>query len=128
MLRHPWLAELVITGTTIRPRAAGLLEYVLAALKDHPASVAAKLTAFAVMTAPTAAYVQNEIGTSASAPQRQAAYLQHVAVGGPHPDLAEVLSELRHQTSDPIDQFTMVVGASGWCSTTPLATLSNSGS
>jgi hypothetical protein len=41
-------------------------------LKDHPASVAAKLTAFAVMTALTAAYVQNEIGISASALQRQA--------------------------------------------------------
>jgi hypothetical protein len=71
MLRHPWLAELVITGATIGPRAAGLLEYVLAVLKDHPASAAAKLTAFAVMTALIAAYVQNEIGISASAPQRQ---------------------------------------------------------
>lgn len=110
MLRHPWLAELVITGATIGPRAAGLLEYVLAVLKDHPASAAAKVTAFAVMTALTAAYVQNEIGTSASAPQRQAAYLQHVADRGAHPHLAEALSEIRHQTSDPADQFTMVVG------------------
>jgi hypothetical protein len=48
------------------------------------------------MTALTAAYVQNEIGTSASALQRQAAYLQHVADGGEHPHLAEALPELRH--------------------------------
>ena len=110
MLRHPWLPELVIAGATTGPRAADLLEYVLTVLKDHPASAATKLTAFAVLNAVTAAFAQNEISAGASAPQRQAAYLQHVADAGAHAHLAEALPALRHQTGDPADQFTMVVG------------------
>jgi AcrR family transcriptional regulator len=109
MLRHPWVPELVITGSTVGPRAAGVLEYVLTVLDNHPASPAAKLTAFAIMNTVTAAYVQHETSASAPASQRQAAYLKHVAGAGTHPHLAETLSALRDESVDPADPFTIVI-------------------
>jgi hypothetical protein len=55
MRRHPWLPSLLITRSVLGPN--GL---VLPALAPHPASLAAKLEAFAILNATTALFVQNE--------------------------------------------------------------------
>jgi AcrR family transcriptional regulator len=110
MLRRTWVPDLIITGAAIGPHSVELLEYVLTVLKGHPAGAAAKLTAFAIMNAVTAAYVQHEISAGEPARQRQAAYLQHVATAGAHPHLAEALSALRHETGDQADQFGTMIG------------------
>ena len=62
MRRHPWLPSLLITRSVLGPNGLVLLEHVLAALAPHPASLAAKLEAFAVLDATTALFVQNELG------------------------------------------------------------------
>jgi AcrR family transcriptional regulator len=91
MLRHPWLPALVITRATLGPHGADLLEHVLNVLKDRPADLATKLEAFGTLMAVTATFVQNETATDPAARERQAAYLQHVAAGGRHPQLAALL-------------------------------------
>jgi hypothetical protein len=60
MRRHPWLPSLLITRSVLGPNGLVLLERVLAALAPHPASLAAKLEAFAILNATTALFVQNE--------------------------------------------------------------------
>ena len=57
------------------PNGLVLLEHVLEALAPHPASVAAKLEAFAILNATTALFVQNELGGGSARQQRNAAYL-----------------------------------------------------
>jgi len=92
MLRHPWLPALVITRATLGPHGADLVEHVLNVLKDHPAGPATKLEAFGTLMAVTATFVQNETATDPAARERQAAYLQHVAADGRHPQLAALLA------------------------------------
>jgi AcrR family transcriptional regulator len=92
MLRHQWLPALVIGRATLGPHGADLVEHVLSVLTNHPAGLAAKLEAFGALMAVTATYVQNETATSQAAQHRQAAYLQHVATDGRHPQLAALLA------------------------------------
>ena len=60
MRRHPWLPSLLITRSVLGPNGLVLLEHVLEALAPHPAGLAAKLEAFAILNAATALFVQNE--------------------------------------------------------------------
>jgi AcrR family transcriptional regulator len=92
MLRHQWLPALVVTRATLGPHGADLVEHVLSVLRDHPADLAAKLEAFGALIAVTATFVQNETATDQAAQQRQAAYLQHIATDGHHPQLAALLA------------------------------------
>jgi len=69
-----------------------LLEHVLKALAPHPASLAAKLEAFAILNTTTALFVQNELGGGSARQQRNAAYLNHALATGRYPQLAELLA------------------------------------
>lgn len=91
MRRHPWLAALVITRPVLGPNGLDLLERVLGLLAPCPASLAAKLDAFAMLTAVTALFAQNETGSGPGA-GRNAAYLAHALQAGQHPRLAELLA------------------------------------
>jgi AcrR family transcriptional regulator len=91
MRRHPWLATLVITRPVLGPNGLDLLEQVLRLLASCPASLAAKLDAFAMLNAVTALFVQNEPSGGPGA-RRNAAYLAHAIQAGQHPRLAELLA------------------------------------
>ncbi|MBV9381069.1 MAG: TetR/AcrR family transcriptional regulator [Streptosporangiaceae bacterium] len=91
--RHPWLPGLVIARPVIGPNGIALLEHVLAVLERHPADVATKLEAFAMLNGVTAAFVQYELGGGAALQERNVAYLQHAVSSGEHPRLAELLSQ-----------------------------------
>src|SRR5262245_9567963 len=91
MRRHPWLATLVITRPVLGPNGLDLLERVLGLLAPCPASLTAKLDAFAMLTAVTALFVQNESGAGPGT-RRNAAYLAHALQAGQNPRLAELLA------------------------------------
>lgn len=92
MRRHPWLPSLVSTRSVLGPNGLVLLEHVLEALAPHPADNAAKLEAFAVLSAVTALFVENEHADGSARQQRNAAYLHHALTGGHHPRLARLLT------------------------------------
>ena len=75
-----------------------LLEHVLQALAPHPASLAAKLEAFAILSTTTALFVQNELGGGSARQQRNAAYLNHALATGRYPQLADLLAPRRWHT------------------------------
>ena len=91
MRRHPWLATLVISRPVLGPNGLDLLERVLGLLASCPASLAAKVDAFAMLTAVTALFVQNESGGGPGT-GRNAAYLAHALRAGQHPRLAALLA------------------------------------
>ena len=91
MRRHPWLATLVIGRPVLGPNGLDLLERVLGLLTSCPASLAAKVDAFAMLTAVTALFVQNESGGGPGT-GRNAAYLAHALRAGQHPRLAALLA------------------------------------
>jgi AcrR family transcriptional regulator len=92
MRRHAWLPSLVITRSVLGPSGLVLLEHVLAALAPHPASTAAKLEAFAMLSTVTALFTHYELTGGSERQQRNAAYLQHALATGQHPRLAELLA------------------------------------
>jgi hypothetical protein len=69
-----------------------LLEHVLEAFAAHPAGLAAKLQAFAILNTTTALFVQNELGGGSARQQRNAASLNHALATGRHSQLAELLA------------------------------------
>ena len=85
MRRHPWLPSLLITRSVLGPHGLVLLEHVLIALAPHPASLAAKLEAFAILNTTTALFVQNELSGGSARQQRNAAYLNHALATGRYP-------------------------------------------
>jgi AcrR family transcriptional regulator len=91
MRRHPWLPALVITRPALGPHGIALLEHVLSVLAGHPAPLAAKLEAFAMLNTITAVFVQHELAGGSAAQQRNQAYLQQVLAAGDHPRLAQLL-------------------------------------
>jgi AcrR family transcriptional regulator len=91
MRRHSWLATLVITRPVLGPNGLALLERVLGLLAPCPASLAAKLDAFAMLSAVTALFAQNEWGGGPGT-GRNAAYLAHALQAGQYPRLAELLA------------------------------------
>ena len=112
MRRHPWVAPLVTTRAVLGPNGLILLEHVLEALAPHPASIAAKLEALALLNAATALFVQNELAGGPARQQRNAAYLHHALVSGRHPRLAELLTQapsgqtsLPGAVADPVDRY-----------------------
>jgi len=109
MLRHPWLPVLVISRATLGPRGADLLEQVLRLLDGHPADSIAKVEAFAMLMAVTAAYVQHEISAGQAVQQRQAAYLERVATDGTHPHIAALLAAAVPSGARDQDRFGLVL-------------------
>jgi AcrR family transcriptional regulator len=89
--RHRWLAGLAMTRPVIGPNGIGLIEHFLTVLQGHPASIAAKMEAFAMLNGITAAFAlqeQAEPGLQA----RNLAYLGHALASGSRPRLATLLS------------------------------------
>jgi AcrR family transcriptional regulator len=91
MRRHPWLPALLLARPVVGPNGLVLLEYVLEILANHPASPAAKLEAFAMFSAVTALFVQNELTGGAARQQRNAAYLSDALATGQYRRLTELL-------------------------------------
>jgi AcrR family transcriptional regulator len=92
MRRHPWLPPLVTTRSVLGPSGLVLIEHGLEVLAPHPASIAAKLEALALLTATAALFVQNELAGGPARQQRNAAYLQYVLASGCYPRLAALLT------------------------------------
>jgi AcrR family transcriptional regulator len=102
--RHPWLAGLIITRPVIGPNGVTLLEYVLTVLAPHPADIAAKLEAFAMLNGLTALFVEHELAGGSALQERNAAYLHHAAISGERPQLAQLLSQAP-VTAGPADRY-----------------------
>lgn len=92
MRRHRWLPSLLITRSVLGPNGLILLEHVLEVLAGHPATVGAKLEAFAVFSAVTALFVHNELTGGSARQQRNAAYLHYALAAEQRPRLAELLA------------------------------------
>ena len=108
MRRHPWLPSLLITRSVLGPNGLVLLEHALAALAPHPAGIAAKLEAFAMLNTVTALFTHNELTGGSDRQQRNAAYLRHALAGGRHPRLAELLAPATAAPGpapDPADRY-----------------------
>lgn len=105
MRRHPWLAGLIATRPVLGPNGVALLEHVLGLLDGHPAPLAAKLEAFAMLSGVTAAFVQLELASGPRAQERNATYLAHVLAAGQHPRLAALLASAPPAAGDPGDRF-----------------------
>jgi AcrR family transcriptional regulator len=105
MRRHPWLAPLVITRPVLGPNGLALLEHVLVLLARHPASLAAKLEAFAMLNTITALFVQSELAGGSAAQQRNAAFLSYAIATGNHPRLAGLLSAGPPTPAGPADPY-----------------------
>jgi AcrR family transcriptional regulator len=107
--RHPWLPGLIVTRPpSIGPNGVALLEHVLAALEPHPANIAAKMEAFAVLNGLTASFAANELAGGSAAQQRIVSYLAHVVASGERPRLARLLSEppvADAAVPDPADRY-----------------------
>jgi AcrR family transcriptional regulator len=103
--RHPWQASLVITRPTLGPNGLVLLEHALEALAPHPAGIAAKLEAFAMLNTITAMFVQFELAGGSQAQQRNAAYLQHAVSSGAYPRLAGLLAQASSDAPAPADRY-----------------------
>jgi AcrR family transcriptional regulator len=93
MRRHPWLPGLVLTRPVIGPNGLSLLQHYLALLEHHPADIAAKLEAFAMLSGMTATFVLHEQAGGAELAERNLAYVQHALTSGEHPALARLLSQ-----------------------------------
>jgi len=111
MRRHPWLPGLILTRPVIGPNGLAVLEHYLALLERHPADVATKLEAFAVLNGMTATFILHEQAGGAEFAERNAAYLRHALTSGEHPALARLLSQgpppqgEHVQPVDPADRF-----------------------
>jgi AcrR family transcriptional regulator len=91
--RHPWLAALSLTRPVIGPNGVAVIERFLEILAGHPASVTAKLEAFAVLNALTATSVRYEQAGGPALQERGIAYLTHAITSGDRPRLAALISQ-----------------------------------
>ena len=91
--RHPWLVTVVTTRPVLGPHGLAVLEHVLEVLAPHPADMAAKLEAFAMLNSVTTQFAQSELADGSAAQQRNAAYLHYATTTGGHARLAELLAQ-----------------------------------
>jgi AcrR family transcriptional regulator len=89
--RHRWLAGLAMTRPVIGPNGIALMEHFLTLLHGHPASIAAKMEAFGMLTGITAAFALQE-QADPGLQARNLAYLGHALTSGGHPRLTALLS------------------------------------
>ena len=82
-----------------------LIEHVLEVLRPHPAGVATKLEAFAMVNGITAAFALQE-QSSPDFQERSAACLQHAIASGGHPRLAELIAQAGPAAGEqPADRY-----------------------
>ncbi|HEY2508020.1 MAG TPA: TetR/AcrR family transcriptional regulator [Streptosporangiaceae bacterium] len=108
--RHPWLAFLLLTRPALGPNGLALLEHFLETLASHPASAAAKIEAFAIFSATSALFMQNELSGGAGRQHRNAAYLRQALATGSHRRLGELLeagapADPSQHVRDPADRY-----------------------
>jgi AcrR family transcriptional regulator len=101
--RHPWLPGLVMTRPVIGPNGIALLEHVLTVLENHPASLQAKMEAFAMLNGLTATSVLYELAGGSDLQARNVAYLQYAIASGEHLRLAALLSQQPGPPTEPTD-------------------------
>jgi AcrR family transcriptional regulator len=109
MRRHPWLAGLVMTRPVIGPNGVALLEHVLAVLAGHPADIAVKLEAFAMLNGIAATFVEYELAGGSALQARNVAYLRYAAASGLHPRLAQLLARAAPAPAEPADRYASVL-------------------
>jgi AcrR family transcriptional regulator len=103
--RHRWLAGLTLTHPVIGPNGLDLIEHVLDILHKHPAGLAAKLEAFAMLNGITAAFALQEQADQ-DLQVRTTAYLQHAIASGEHPRLAELIAQAAPTAvQEPADRY-----------------------
>jgi AcrR family transcriptional regulator len=115
MLRHPWLAPLLLTRPSMGPNSLLYLERALWALQAVDMSGPAKLQTVAMLTAITSSFAQNElasasasgVGSDGSLPARTQ-YISEVAGSGNYPLLAAALTG-QHEPERPEETFTSVI-------------------
>jgi AcrR family transcriptional regulator len=101
--RHPWLPGLVMTRPVIGPNGIALLEHVLTVLAGHPASLQAKMEAFAMLNGLTATSVLYELAGGSDLQARNVAYLQYAIASGEHPRLAALFPQQPGSPTEPTD-------------------------
>jgi AcrR family transcriptional regulator len=99
--RHPWLAGLTLTRPVIGPGNIAVMEHFLAVLAGHPASLTAKLEAFALLNGLTATSVLYEQAGGPALQQRNVSYLGHAIASGEHPRLAELVAAAGASAAPP---------------------------
>ena len=87
-----------------------LFQHVLVVLEQHPAALSAKLEAFAMLMAVTAALVQAELAEGSDAQERNAAYLQYAVASGEYPHLTQLLQAGSPAPVDPAARYAQIVG------------------
>ena len=110
--RHPWLPGLVLTRPVIGPNGLTVLEHVLSVLESHPASMTAKMEAFAMLNSVAAGSVQYELSGGSELQERNIAYIRHALTSGAHPRLARLLSQESQPSGpapDPADRYADVL-------------------
>jgi AcrR family transcriptional regulator len=104
--RHPWLAALTQTRPVIGPNGVAVIEHFLAVLSGHPASLTAKLEAFAMLNGLTASSVLYEQAGGPALQERNVAFLAHAIASGDHPRLAELAAgSAETAPADPADRY-----------------------
>ncbi len=91
--RHPWLITVVTSRPVLGPHGLAVLEHVLEVLAPHPAELAAKLEAFAMLNGVTTLFAQSELADGSAGQQRNAAYLYYATTTGGRTRLAELLAQ-----------------------------------
>ena len=111
MRRHPWLPALVLTRPVLGPAGIALMQHALELLAAHPASLNAKLEAFAMFNSITAMFVQHELAGGSALQERQVGYLWQALGAGQFPRLAQLLAAAGDtgpadpQPPDPADRY-----------------------
>jgi len=90
--RHRWLAALSLTRPVIGPNAIAVIERFLDIVSGHPAPLAAKLEAFAMLNGLTATTVLHEQAGGPALQERNVGYLRHAIAAGGHPRLSELVA------------------------------------
>jgi AcrR family transcriptional regulator len=110
MRRHSWLPGMIAARPTLGPNGVALLQHVLVVLAGHPARLAAKLDAFAMLMAVTAAFVQVELAQGSGIQERNTDYLQFAIASGEYPRLTQLLQAGSPAPADPVVQYAEILG------------------
>jgi len=105
--RHRWLAGLVITRPVIGPNGTAVIEQFLTLLQEHPAGIAAKMEAFAMLNGVTAAFALQE-QADPGLQARNLTYLGHACASGEHP-LLQALMTPQAPLEEPADRYPVII-------------------
>jgi AcrR family transcriptional regulator len=98
--RHRWLAALSLTRPVIGPNTVAVIERYLEILAAHPATLTAKLEAFAMLNGLTATSVLYEQAGGPALQARNVGYLAHAVTAGGYPRLAELFAQAQVKPAD----------------------------